>query len=147
MTTRASLRFGEAISWAERAVWSMRSSGFDPQGSKTRPARRAASVMQPQASVAELIAKALAGDAAALDWLFACCREYLALIARTRVETWLRAKVDASDLVQQTMMEAYRGFDRFHGGSEGEWLAWLRGILDHNAADFVRHYQSQKRKA
>src|SRR5262245_490369 len=103
--------------------------------------------MQPEASVAEMIAKARAGDAAALDRLFACCRDYLALIARTRVETWLRAKVDASDLVQQTMMEAYRGFDRFHGGSEGEWLAWLRGILDHNAADFVRHYQSQKRKA
>ncbi|HEV3145857.1 MAG TPA: sigma-70 family RNA polymerase sigma factor [Gemmataceae bacterium] len=97
--------------------------------------------------VTDLIAQARAGNAAALDRLFACCRDYLVLMARARVETWLRAKVDASDLVQQTMMEAYRGFDRFHGGSEGEWLAWLRGILDHNAADFVRHYQSQKRKA
>jgi RNA polymerase sigma-70 factor, ECF subfamily len=98
-------------------------------------------------SIADLLTQARAGDPAALDRLFACCRDYLALMARTRVETWLQAKVDASDLVQQTMMEAYRGFDRFHGGSEGEWLAWLRNILDHNAADFVRHYQSQKRKA
>jgi RNA polymerase sigma-70 factor (ECF subfamily) len=97
-------------------------------------------------AVAEMLSQARAGDAAALDRLFACCRDYLALIARSRVETWLQAKVDASDLVQQTMLEAYRGFDRFQGGSEGEWLAWLRGILDHNAADFVRRYQSRKRQ-
>jgi RNA polymerase sigma-70 factor (ECF subfamily) len=57
----------------------------------------------------------------------------------------MRAKVDASDLVQQTMMEAYRGFNRFEGASEGEWLAWLRRILEHNAADFIRHYQGGKR--
>src|SRR5262249_60787335 len=82
---------------------------------------------------------------AALDQLFARCRSYLAIVAQARVESWLRAKADASDLVQQTMLEAYRGFDRFSGHSEGEWLAWLRRILEHNAADFVRRYQGGKR--
>lgn len=98
-----------------------------------------------QQQVSELIERAKANDAAALDELFTRCRQYLGLIARARVESWLRAKVDASDLVQQTMMEAYRGFERFHGRTEGEWLAWLKRILEHNAADFVRHYQGQKR--
>lgn len=95
--------------------------------------------------ITELIEKARAGDAGALDELFARCRPYLGLAARNRVEGWLRAKVDASDLVQQTMMEAYRGFQRFEGATEGEWLAWLKRILEHNAADFVRHYQGGKR--
>jgi RNA polymerase sigma-70 factor (ECF subfamily) len=54
--------------------------------------------------------------------------------------------VDASDLVQQTMLEAYRDFDRFQGGSEREWLAWLRKILAHNVADFVRRYRGAKRQ-
>ena len=85
-----------------------------------------------------LLAKARAGDAAARDRLFAHCRDYLGLAARARVEASLRAKVDASDLVQQTLLEAHRGFTKFQGATEAEWLAWLRRILEHNAADFVR---------
>jgi len=98
-----------------------------------------------QQPVSELIERAKAKDPAALDELFARCRQYLNLVARARVESWLRAKADASDLVQQTMMEAYRGFERFEGRTEGEWIAWLKRILEHNAADFVRQYQGQKR--
>ena len=91
--------------------------------------------------VSALLARARAGDAVARDRLFAECRDYLGLAARARVEAWLRAKVDASDLVQQTLLEAHRGFGRFQGATEAEWLAWLRRILDHNAADFVRRYR------
>jgi RNA polymerase sigma-70 factor (ECF subfamily) len=98
--------------------------------------------------VAGLLAKARNGDTAALDRLFEMCRNYVGIIARTHVESWLQAKVDASDLVQQTFLEAYRDFTRFHGATEGEWLGWLRQILSHNAADFVRQYhQTGKRQA
>jgi RNA polymerase sigma-70 factor (ECF subfamily) len=99
-------------------------------------------------SVCGLLAQARQGDQRALDRLFALCRNYVAIIARTQVEGRLRAKVDASDLVQQTLLEAYRDFGRFHGATEGEWLAWLKRILAHNAADFVRRYhQTDKRRA
>ena len=98
--------------------------------------------------VSQLIEAARAGDRAARDRLFELCRDYLGFIARSQIETWLRVKVDASDLVQQTMLEAHRDFERFQGGSEREWLAWLRKILSHNAADFVRHYRgTAKREA
>lgn len=94
-----------------------------------------------------LIAKAQAGDEAARDQLFALCRDYLGLAARAQVETWLRAKIDASDLVQQTMLEAYRDFDRFEGKSQREWLGWLKRILAHNATDFIRQFRgTEKRK-
>jgi len=96
----------------------------------------------------ELIRLARQGDAGSRQRLFELCRGYLAVLARARVESSLRAKVDASDLVQQTMLEAHRDFDRFQGESEGEWLAWLRRILAHNAADFIRRYrQTAKRRA
>src|SRR6476620_5600855 len=91
--------------------------------------------------ISGLLARARAGDGAARDQLFARCRDFLGLAARARVEAKLRAKVDASDLVQQTLLEAHRGFGRFQGATEAEWLAWLRRILDHNAADFVRRYR------
>ena len=59
----------------------------------------------------------------------------------------MRAKVDASDLVQQTLLEAHRGFDDFRGDTEAEWLAWLRTILSHNTHDFIRRYKkTDKRK-
>lgn len=89
--------------------------------------------------------RARAGDDAARDELFAKCRNYVALIARTQVESWMRTKIDASDLVQQTLLEAHRGFDEFRGGTETEWLAWLRMILNHNAHDFIRRYKTDKR--
>jgi RNA polymerase sigma-70 factor (ECF subfamily) len=96
--------------------------------------------------VADLLARARAGDAAALDALFARCRNFLALSARARLEGWLAAKADASDLVQQTLLDAYRGFAAFHGGTEGEWLGWLRRILDHNAADLVRRFHGTAKR-
>jgi len=88
----------------------------------------------------ECLARARAGDPAARECLFSTCRSYLRVIARTSVEPWLQAKVDASDLVQQTLLDAHRDFDRFLGTSDQEWLAWLRQILSHNACDAARHY-------
>lgn len=94
-----------------------------------------------------LIEAARRGDAECRERLFALCRSYLGFAARARIETWLRRKVDASDLVQETMLEACRDFDRFQGRSEQEWLAWLRRILDNNAADFVRRYRTTAKRA
>jgi RNA polymerase sigma-70 factor, ECF subfamily len=94
-----------------------------------------------------LIEAAQQGDAECRERLFGLCRSYLGFIARSQIETWLRRKVDASDLVQETMLEAYRDFDRFDGHSEQQWLAWLRKILDHNAADFVRRYGGTAKRA
>jgi RNA polymerase sigma-70 factor (ECF subfamily) len=97
--------------------------------------------------VSELIASARQGNEECRERLFGLCRSYLGFVARSQVETWLRRKVDASDLVQETMLEAYRDFHRFQGGTEQEWLAWLKKILAHNAADFVRRYQGTAKRA
>ena len=93
-----------------------------------------------------LLAEARGGSVEDRDRLFALCKRYLEVIARSQVESWLRAKVDASDIVQQTMLEAHRDFDRFTGQSGGEWLAWLRKILTRNAADFVRRYRTAAKR-
>lgn len=96
--------------------------------------------------VENLLARARAGDNQAIERLFERCRGYLAVVARAQVETWLRSKVDASDIVQQTLLEAHRGFRQFSGSSEAEWLGWLRRILSRNASDFVRHYKGAEKR-
>jgi RNA polymerase sigma-70 factor (ECF subfamily) len=99
-------------------------------------------------TVRDLLARARAGDRQALEQLFGLCRGYVQVLARARLDSWLQAKADPSDLVQQTLLDAFRDFDQFHGGTSAEWLAWLRRILEHNAADHVRHYRdAAKRRA
>ncbi len=102
---------------------------------------------EPSASVLfTLLHRARGGDEAARELLFEKCRNYIALLARSQMETWMQSKVDASDLVQQTLLEAHRGFDQFRGTSEGEWLAWLRQILSHNAQDFIRRFKKTDKR-
>jgi RNA polymerase sigma-70 factor (ECF subfamily) len=93
------------------------------------------------------LTKAKDGDPAARDRLFAACRSYLGLIARANVEPWMRGKVDASDIVQQTLLDAHRDFEHFRGQTCEEWMAWLRQILNHNACDAVRHYGAAEKRA
>jgi RNA polymerase sigma-70 factor (ECF subfamily) len=97
-------------------------------------------------TIERLLAQARGGDVAARDELFARCRPFLGLVAQAQIETWLRTKVDASDLVQETFLEAHRGFVQFRGATEAEWLAWLRRILEHNAADFVRRFRGTEKR-
>lgn len=97
--------------------------------------------------VVGLLTQARAGDGDARNDLFEHCRAYVGFLARSHVESWLQAKVDASDLIQQTMMDAHRGLNEFEGQSEGEWLAWLKQILRHNATDFIRRFGAAKRNA
>jgi RNA polymerase sigma-70 factor, ECF subfamily len=96
--------------------------------------------------VARLLDRAREGDAEAEERLLAMCRNYLAVIARQQIGSWLRPKVDASDLVQQTLLEAHRGLPRFEGRSREEWYSWLRQIMARNAVDFVRHFQGAEKR-
>jgi RNA polymerase sigma-70 factor (ECF subfamily) len=79
------------------------------------------------------------------DEMLEKCRAYLRLLASSQVDTWLRQRVDASDLVQQTMLDAVARRDQFRGSSEGELLAWLRAILSNNLVDVFRHNGRAKR--
>ncbi len=92
-------------------------------------------------TIAGLLTRARGGDRQALDRLFAACRSYLGIVAQAQLASWLQPKADASDLVQQALLEAYKGFETFHGQTGGEWLGWLRRILSNNAVDFARRYQ------
>lgn len=67
-------------------------------------------------------------------------RRYLSLLARAKVGLLLQGKLDASDVVQETYLEAHRHFERFRGQSEAELVAWLRQILAGVIAQLVRRY-------
>ncbi len=98
--------------------------------------------------VADWLADARAGSAESFGRVLDACRGYLLLIAQQELEPALQAKGGASDLVQETFLKAHRHFDRFHGTTEAELLAWLRRLLLNNLADFRRLYlEAAKRQA
>jgi len=87
------------------------------------------------------LADARAGSPEALGHALQAHRRYLLLVAEKELAPDLRAKGGASDLVQETFVEAQRDFRQFRGESGDEFRGWLRRILLHNLGAFTRRYR------
>jgi RNA polymerase sigma-70 factor, ECF subfamily len=72
-------------------------------------------------------------------------RDYLRLLTRVQLGNAWGGAIDPSDLVQQTLLEAYQKRDQFRGKNDAERGAWLRRILARNLADAIRARGRQKR--
>lgn len=86
------------------------------------------------------LVSAKAGDREALVRLTETCRPYLLRIANDELDSGLRVKCGASDLVQVALFEGQRAFHQFLGANESDLLAWLRRILRNNLIDEARRY-------
>jgi RNA polymerase sigma-70 factor (ECF subfamily) len=65
-------------------------------------------------------------------------RAYLELLARLQLGARLWGLLDASDLVQETLLKAHQKWDQARGTSEVQRMAWIRAILANEIADAVR---------
>jgi RNA polymerase sigma-70 factor (ECF subfamily) len=92
-----------------------------------------------------LLERARAGDAVARGRLLELYRSYLRLLARTLIGQALRVRLDASDLVQETYLQAHRRFADFLGATEPELVAWLRTILVRTLANRVKQHRAPGR--
>jgi RNA polymerase sigma-70 factor (ECF subfamily) len=93
-----------------------------------------------------LLRQARDGDREALGKLLDRFRSYLRLLARQQLKQRLREKLDDSDIIQETYLEAQRDFAQFRGTSESELAAWLRQILAHNLANQIERYYGAQRR-
>ena len=83
-----------------------------------------------------------------LNEVLSQCRDYLLLIANRETQATLRQKVGASDIVQQSLINAEGSLDAFRGTTRHEFLAWIRGILRNEIHNQRRRYlQTHKRCA
>jgi RNA polymerase sigma-70 factor, ECF subfamily len=103
-------------------------------------ARKATSPGELAVEPEQAIQEARVGSEAALGSLLELYRNYLRLLARLEIGRKLQGKLDASDLVQETFLEAHRNFRLFQGTEEPQFVSWLRQILAAKVANLVRHY-------
>jgi RNA polymerase sigma-70 factor, ECF subfamily len=83
---------------------------------------------------AATIGAAHAGSKSSLGNLFESCRAYLLLVGNRALGQSVCAKLGASDLVQETFLQAQQIFERFEGTTQEELLAWLTRILQFKLA-------------
>jgi RNA polymerase sigma-70 factor (ECF subfamily) len=72
-------------------------------------------------------------------------RSALLLLARALLARQPLADRSASDLVQDTLLEAHRDLGQFRGGTEEELFAWLRKMLRHAFLDACDRARAGKR--
>jgi RNA polymerase sigma-70 factor, ECF subfamily len=94
-----------------------------------------------------LVAAAREGDPLAIGLLLDTCRDYLLHLALREFPSRLQSKFGASDVVQDTLLEAHRDFAEFQGSSQEELLSWVRSILARNLSNLIRSYRTAKRNA
>lgn len=56
-----------------------------------------------------------------------------------------RPRIEPSDLIQQTLLDAHEKLDQFRGSSEPEMAKWLSQMLANNISDAMRALRRKKR--
>jgi RNA polymerase sigma-70 factor (ECF subfamily) len=95
-------------------------------------------------NVADLLLIAKKGERQAVGQLLEHFRSYLKLIASHEIGSKLGAKLDASDVVQDTFLDAHRYFENFQGESVTQFTAWLRAVMAGVMANTMRRYLGTK---
>jgi RNA polymerase sigma-70 factor (ECF subfamily) len=86
----------------------------------------------------KLLATAKSGSDSALGQALTACHPDLLKAAQRALSLEMRPTVGASDVVQDTFVNATKGFPEFRGGRAAEFTAWLRAILTRRIAEIAR---------
>ena len=94
--------------------------------------------------LAELLAGAAKGDEAALNELFSRYRKRLKQMVRLRLNRLLQGRVDDSDILQETYLEAAKRLPDYLVNQPLPFFLWLRHITGEKIIDVHRRHLGAK---
>jgi RNA polymerase sigma-70 factor (ECF subfamily) len=100
----------------------------------------------PADPIEQWLQAARAGSRSALGRALDAARPLLLKIAADEPGADLQGKVGASDVVQESMADAVRGFAQFQGVTPADWAAWLGQVLRCNLRDCARRYRGADKR-
>ena len=103
-----------------------------------------APIPTPESQFHDLLRDARNGSQEARWMVIHLFRKVLLAIANEQVDRDIKLREAASDIVQETIVEAQRDFTQFQGQSEREMGAWLKTVLIHNIHNISRKHRAGK---
>jgi RNA polymerase sigma-70 factor (ECF subfamily) len=99
------------------------------------------------AETQQLLEQARTGDRQAFERLFARYRSYLRQVIALRLDPRVRARVDPSDVVQETQLEAFRRLPDFLERRPMPFRLWLRRTAHERLIVNRRHHVQAARRS
>jgi RNA polymerase sigma-70 factor (ECF subfamily) len=99
------------------------------------------------AETQELLDRAKAGDRQAVDQLLAQHREAIRRMIALRLDPALSARLDASDVVQDVLLEASRRLDDYLRSPVMPFHLWVRHIAKDHVIDAHRKHRKAQRRS
>src|SRR5262245_59382292 len=99
------------------------------------------------AETCRLLEEARSGDESAFDRLFARHRPGLHRFVALRLDRRVQARLDPSDVVQETQLEAYRRMDDFLKRRPMPFRVWLRKTAYERLLKLRRHHAEAERRS
>jgi RNA polymerase sigma-70 factor (ECF subfamily) len=103
--------------------------------------------MESPTSTFTLLEKAQAGDREALSRAFEKYQRRLAVLVHFKLGERARTFAEVDDIVQETLLRAFRDIEHFSYQAPGSFLRWLSAIADHAIVDRVRYHGRERRAA
>ena len=93
----------------------------------------------------ELVRGAAAGDADALEALYARVAPRVLTFVRMRLGHTLRGRLDSRDILQATLLKSFERFGEFQGTGQPALMAWLSRIAEREILDRADYHQRARR--
>ena len=94
----------------------------------------------------DLLQRAIAGEMEAIGPLLDRFRPLLRVRAQESLPAPILARIDESDVVQQTCLLVLRQFEQLRGRSVGEFVAWLLQVHQHNLLNMLEYHRGAAKR-